>query len=454
MNDVMLPVEAAVWPLGLAAPVLSGIRPDVVADRNDMPRLEPGLAPPCAVPLWRLECADGQPIDARGLLARYWHRRPYAVTLRLACYPPTSTVAEILDEVTIGTTGSWNDFRASVDRMAMRLVKDAVQGGSRGASADAPAVAPSGPTGWLQRWRRTWRDRLTSEWWSLGSVDAPPEALLSDALLRDIRWYAPQAGERYLADPFPHPGTGTILCEEMPRIGGIGRIVAVTRAGDRRCPSDLCPSDLPVLDDGLHHSYPCTFAAGETVYCVPETPIRGGTLVHILSPDRRLTPIAEVAPDARLADPTLFRYQDKWWIACTDLDIGPHDNLCLLHALSPEGPWRRHDKWPVKIDVRGSRPAGSVVMIGGRLIRPAQDCAEGYGAAIALNEVTCLTETTFREVRIGTLRPDPNGPFPNGLHTLTHDGERFWVDGKRIVFDLAGKLDRKLSLARRGRKEH
>jgi hypothetical protein len=34
------------------------------------------------------------------------------------------------------------------------------------------------------------------------------------------------------------------------------------------------------------------------------------------------------------------------------------------------------------------------------------------------------------------LRPDPTGPFPDGLHTLVHDGERFWLDGKRFVLDL------------------
>jgi hypothetical protein len=34
------------------------------------------------------------------------------------------------------------------------------------------------------------------------------------------------------------------------------------------------------------------------------------------------------------------------------------------------------------------------------------------------------------------LRPDCSGPFPHGLHTLVHDGEKFWVDGKRFVLDL------------------
>ena len=66
-----------------------------------------------------------------------------------------------------------------------------------------------------------------------------------------------------------------------------------------------------------------------------------------------------------------------------------------------------------------------------------------YGAAVAIHEVLTLTETDFRESLVSVLRPDRSGPFPHGLHTLVHDGERFWLDGKRFVFD-PGLFRRKL----------
>jgi len=108
----------------------------------------------------------------------------------------------------------------------------------------------------------------------------------------------------------------------------------------------------------------------------------------------------------------------------------------LLYADEITGPWTPHARWPVKIDVRGARPAGMVFDAGGRLFRPGQDCAATYGAGIALHEIQVLTETEFNETLVNVLTPDRSGPFPNGLHTLVHDGERFWVDGKRFVFDL------------------
>lgn len=125
---------------------------------------------------------------------------------------------------------------------------------------------------------------------------------------------------------------------------------------------------------------------------------RGETRIHRLCNDGTLIPICDVAPHARLADPTLFQWNGRYWLGCTDLDLGGHDNLCLLHAEALTGPWTPHALWPVKVDIRGARSAGMLFVSGGRLFRPGQDCAATYGAAIALHEVTTLTETEFQEV--------------------------------------------------------
>jgi hypothetical protein len=294
-------------------------------------------------------------------------------------------------------------------------------------------AAPSarGIPGWLDHLHSTWYDRVMTEWWSLGSTDASLQQLVSGGGLDAIRWYSPEVGRSYLADPFPWPGTGRILCEDMPLTDGVGRIVAVSEAEGHLSPP------ASILEDGFHHSYPCTWQDGGLTYCVPESPRRGATRIHRLYNDGTLVPICDVAPNARLADPTLFRWNGRYWLACTDLDLGDHDNLCLLHAAKLEGPWVPHARWPVKVDIRGARSAGMLIGTGERLLRPGQDCAATYGAAIALHEVTTLTETEFRESLITILRPDKTGPFPHGLHTLVHDGNRFWVDGKRFVLDSA-----------------
>lgn len=440
---------ADVWPAVRRAPfvvVLSGVNRSEIVDaaladpalnQVVLPRCEPACNAPCDALLWRLEAANGEGLNQPGLLARHWHRRPYAMTIKLACYQPGSTVPEILDEATIGTRGPYAAFVAAVDRLAMRFVRDAALGRSRGSAETAPAVAPAGLPGWLNASVSRWRERITTEWWSIGSTAAPMDRVLLGGELGPISWYRTEAGHRYLADPFPWPGTNRILCEEMPVWDGVGRIVAVGESNNTLTPPAV------LMDDGYHHSYPNTFADNGTVFCVPESTERGTTRINILHDDGALEPVCDVAPHARLADPTLFRWGDRYWLACTDLDLGYHDNLCLMHAAAVTGPWVPHARWPVKIDIRGARPAGSVFSLDGRLFRPAQDCAETYGAGVAIHEVLTLTELDFREREVARLRPDTAGPFPHGLHTLTHDGERFWVDGKRFVLDF-GQFGRKL----------
>jgi hypothetical protein len=395
-----------------------------------IPRFEPTCTPPCDALLWRLETASGNSLNQTGLLARQWYRPPYAMTLRLVQYQPGSMVPEILDEGTLGTRGPYAAFNAAVNRLAMRFVRDAAMGRGRGPAEAIPAAPARGLPGWLGAFLAKWHDRLTVEWWSIGSATAPMDRVLSGGGLGEIAWYRIRAGSRYLADPFPCPGTDRILCEEMPLTDGVGRIVSVAEADGTLAPPTV------LLDDGWHHSYPCTFRDSETVYCVPESTQRGATRIHRLDDDGRLVPVCDVAPHARLADPTLFRWNGRYWLGCTDLDLGNHDNLCLLHASDITGPWTPHARWPVRIDVRGARPAGMVFNSGGRLFRPGQDCAATYGAAVAIHEILTLTETDFRERPVAELRPDKSGPFPHGLHTLVHDGDRFWVDGKRFMLDL------------------
>ena len=402
---------------------------DPAVTEGVIPKFEPACTPPCDALLWRLETASGESLNRPGVLRRHWHRPPYAMTLRLVEYQPGSVVPEILDEGTLGTRGPREAFKVAIDRLAMRFVRDAARGCSRGPAGSVPADAAHGAFGWLDAIRATWNERLMAEWWSIGTATMPIDRVLAGDGLGEITWYRTKTAHRYLADPFPWPGTNRILCEEMPLTNGVGRIVAVAEAGGTLSPPTV------LLDDGYHHSYPCTFRDGETVYCVPESTRRGATRIHRLDDNGQLIPVCDPAPHARLADPTLFKRNGRYWIGCTDLDLGVHDNLCLLHAPAITGPWTPHALWPVKIDIRSARPAGMLFDVGGRLFRPAQDCAATYGAAIAIHEVITLTETDFRESVIAVLRPDTSGPFPHGLHTLVHDGERFWVDGKRFVLD-------------------
>lgn len=105
-------------------------------------------------------------------------------------------------------------------------------------------------------------------------------------------------------------------------------------------------------------------------------------------------PAGVIAENIRMADPTVMKRGDCFWLAYTDMDIGPYNNLCLMFAHTPSGPWRAHPGNPVKLDVRSSRPGGTPFWVGNELFRPAQDCSRTYGGALVINKTATHAHTS------------------------------------------------------------
>jgi hypothetical protein len=419
------------------------------AQHQTLIQIHSDAAPPHPRELLVLQSMDGQPLNQAGALEHFWHRPPYAMPFRLVRYAPNSYEGEVVDGAVISTRDERHSFRLQFERMAIRLVGDAIAGTGRGAfspSFDPTQGRPSRRpfAGRFDHFMNRWRQRLFTEWWSIGFTTMPLRDILESGLLGSVQWLASRAGTHYLADPFAWPGTGRLLCEQCSFVEGIGSIVAIDPG-----PDGTFRNISTILAESSHHSYPCAFQNGDAVYFLPEAPERGGTVLYRLTEDAEPVPICRVAPGRRLADPTLFEYRDRYWIAYTDLDIGEHDNLCLLYASAIEGPWRPHRCVPVKIDICGARSAGVPIRLGNALFRPGQDCAQTYGAGLVIHRVDLLTPDDYRETVVTRLRPDPSGPFPHGMHTLSADEGRVWLDGKRYVFSLSSLMSK---LARRARR--
>ena len=218
-----------------------------------------------------------------------------------------------------------------------------------------------------------------------------------------VRWLSPRRGKAYLGRSFPLAGDRQVAMRGDALLrrqrthrrarAGPGWVVAPfhRRARNRR------PSLLPVRDQGWRkHLFPAGSNQSGSHDALPP---------YCLT--RRPMPLCVVAPGRRLADPTFFRHADHYWIACTDLDIGTHDNLCLLHAREPSGPWLPHRCTPVKIDICGARPAGPLFRLGSELFRPGQDCARTYGAAVVIHRVDELSPEHYRETVVTRALPDP-----------------------------------------------
>jgi hypothetical protein len=96
------------------------------------------------------------------------------------------------------------------------------------------------------------------------------------------------------------------------------------------------------------------------------------------------------------------------------------------------GPWRAHHGNPVKSDCRGARPAGRIVRQDRRLLRPAQDCEQGYGTGVVWQEILELTPWCYREREVAYWH-GPRDLGVAGVHTFDRIGALQAIDFKHAI---------------------
>ncbi|WP_114227937.1 MULTISPECIES: glucosamine inositolphosphorylceramide transferase family protein [Sphingomonas] len=332
------------------------------------------------------------------------------------------------------------------------------------ADARAGTPPPSGPIYRYPKnaavirfvWRLVW-SWLAEQWtslfrhqqWGVGFIDASPgdvaeQARGADFVEKDVRW-SPEPAGAFLADPFLLRGGADpiVFAEEYDWDSGKGHISTITGHGgvDVR----------PALKTLSHLSYPFLFEHGGETRCLPENAESGHTTVYATG-EQTLTPIGRLKLDFPAVDATILQRDDLWWLFCTRAGPNDKDTLYAFYARDLDSTWTAHDLNPVKIDVRSSRPAGSFIQHGSLLLRPAQDCSRFYGGALVFNQVTSLNPSIYEERAIGRLVPDPAGPYPHGLHTISGTADLTVIDGARHTFvfaQLRRAMLRKLRISRR-----
>ena len=289
------------------------------------------------------------------------------------------------------------------------------------------------PVALLRNIGRRVKVQLTRERWRIGIIEQPIERLVAAFDPTRIRWLdVPFEG--FLADPFGlvrADGTMTILAEAFSWKERRGRIAAI----DRRRDGSLAITPTSLSFDS-HVSYPQIIEDEGEIYCIPETSAQRRVQIFP-TPEfpTQWVPHNILLHGFDRADATVIRHEEHWWMFTGNHADQDEAKLFIFHSASLRGPWTEHALNPVKCDLRASRPAGTpFVGADGALYRPAQDCSRVYGGALVINRVTRLTPDEFEEEVAAHLRPDPGGPCPDGLHTLSGAGELTLVDGKRHEF--------------------
>ncbi len=279
---------------------------------------------------------------------------------------------------------------------------------------------------WVQQQHARWmRER-----WLIGIVDLPLPMLLRGGARPPVHWLTPPPGLGYWADPMGHGQRDQeIVCEYFDERIGQGHIERLTVGAQGRV---LARTPVP-LGEG-HLSFPLVVRLNGRQLGMAESSARRECVLHEVDADGHWRPIATLLPGVAAADPALFAWGGRYWLAYTDIDRGETDNLCLQYANALEGPWQPHANNPVKWDVTSARMAGGFFVHEGALYRPAQNCLTTYGASVVVHRVLHCSPTLYEEEPVLNLLPDPHSPCPDGLHTLSAWGGRTLVDGKQHVF--------------------
>jgi hypothetical protein len=284
------------------------------------------------------------------------------------------------------------------------------------------------------------RSMLRHDQWNVGIVDRPIHRLL-DEDLDGVRWLpAPQRG-RYLADPFGliRGSSLVILAEDFDYRTNRGRISWVEANGAG------VSEPRVALELAAHGSYPYLFQHLGDIYCVPETAqSRRVDLFRATAFPAEWEHVTCLLDGLAALDPTVFRHGGLWWLFCCEDDLGRDARLLAFYADDLQGPWKPHSANPIKTDIRSSRPGGTPFEHEGVLYRPAQDASLTYGGALVLNRIRRLTPTEFSEEAVRGLRPDPKGPYPHGVHTISSAGSVTLIDAKRRVF-VPSRMRREIS---------
>lgn len=265
------------------------------------------------------------------------------------------------------------------------------------------------------------------EHWEL-HVHLAPQLSLELSRFRVI----PSPPDRYWADPhvLARDGRFYVFVEEFLHARGRARIAVLTVEPDGRV-----GEAVPVLERDWHLSYPFVFEHAGRTFMVPESgSTRSIELYECTAFPNRWEHVHTLMDDVYAVDTTLLHRDGRWWLfsgICDHEGFNSHDELHLFSATDLfSSRWERHPESAVVLDARCSRPAGGLLEHEGRLLRPAQDCSQGYGYAVQLMDVTTLDERRYAERPFARLEPGFS-PGVRGVHSLAHVPGLTVVDAKR-----------------------
>jgi hypothetical protein len=233
--------------------------------------------------------------------------------------------------------------------------------------------------------------------------------------------------DRYWGDPFvlQRADRYYVFVEEKIYSAGRGHIACLTLDAE----GTLQGHDV-VLQRDYHVSYPFLFEHDGHLYMMPETAANRSVEVYRCTrfPDQ-WEPFRTLMSGIYAVDATMVEHGGRHWLFANVREPGG-SSLNALHLFWASSPfadkWTPHPRNPIVRDIRSARPAGSIIVHDGQLIRPAQDSLRRYGHSLRFNRILKLTESEYAEETESTF--EPRGGSVRATHTFNQEGGLTVID--------------------------
>ncbi len=189
-----------------------------------------------------------------------------------------------------------------------------------------------------------------------------------------------------------------------------------------------------IIERPYHLSHPFVFYWDGEYYLIPESASNRTIEVYkCLEPFDKWQFHKILLRDITAVDTTIFHYQKTWWMFTNIKEYegaSTCDELFLFYADNPlSDRWKEHPQNPIVSDVRKSRPAGRIFKRNGNIYRPSQDCSNGYGYGIRINQIVILNEVEYLEKEVNFIEPNWDRNI-TGVHTLSFARDLTLIDGR------------------------
>jgi beta-xylosidase len=285
--------------------------------------------------------------------------------------------------------------------------------------------------------------KLFFKQWSIGVVEDCIENIIRQKKTSlSVKWYNPGSIDASFADPCGFIDTNgelNILAEEFTTGKFNGKICRITYDTTKGY-----SQPRTVLNSESHLSYPIVFNENGKMYVFTENAQDGGLISYEYNADAVKFYNKKQISDLPLLDGTILKENGMYWLFATLLGQNSLSQLHIYYADNLFGPYKEHQKNPVRDNLNGSRPAGSFIRVDDKIYRPSQNSPNYYGESITIQQIKKLTETEFEEEEYMTITPDKASEYNFGIHTINMAGKYVVVDGQKGHFQPGMQLLRSL----------